>query len=730
MVKFSDLEQGDLDPKKSREARSRPSGLSFRDLEKKTQRISSRENIQDKAVSGEERIAIYDAAADYLTGVMDAVRQRRQFALESAEEIIGRIIECQSPVDPLLIRAMYQDNPQGFLIHHCVNVTVFAIKMAAALGLGIAEQEQIGLAALLHEVGMGVIPEQRIYSEHKLDEQEYAIFKKRPEFSYKILKSYGDRYAFLADTVLQVHECMDGSGYPMGLRGDEIHVYAQIIGLVDMYEALTHSRPQREKYSHFSAVKQVIKIGKRRYPKKYLKALLNIFSIFPLHSYVKLNSHAIGRVIETYPEQPLRPKIEVVFDSQGRRVLAKHVINLSENSILYVVDSVAEEDVSAVVHGVDAKPFLQTQVPDASAPEPAVILDMDAAGVEAFPGADTVAITEADPEPSPPPAGKDAPETGPGTFTMRATEAEKKQEESGDEERLEFSEMNKGGVEPLETPAIEKGRESPRRKRILLAVGMVVLAGALLWQLALKDFFSKETDQPAPIIKPSEKEVSKDRTPSVPTAPKEPAPPLPEPVSSAVPSAPAVLPPADEKKAAPPEEQPDAAQVRPETATVSAPAEEAAASLKKWERSYPFSIKLHAFRTLQETQAALPALKAKGLNPYWVKANLGSQGVWYRIFEGPYATHEQAAAVISRLGLKNAVVKETKYAVLVGTFLSQSAIDPVFQSVSDKGYCPYVIHGGDQTFSLFVGAFYTSKGAEDQVADLLLNGIQGQIVER
>src|SRR3989339_1251794 len=182
MVKFSDLEKGNLNPKKTHEKdsgeRSRPSGLSFRDLEKETGRIASREAARPKEVSDEERKAIYDTARDYLTSVLDAVRKRHRFALEPGEEIVRRITEFQSPADPLFLRAIYQDNPHGYLINRCINVTVFSIKMATALGFSKFEQEQIGLAALLHEVGMGVIPEKLIYKEQKLAEQEYAIFKK------------------------------------------------------------------------------------------------------------------------------------------------------------------------------------------------------------------------------------------------------------------------------------------------------------------------------------------------------------------------------------------------------------------------------------------------------------------------------------------------------------------------------------------------------------------------
>lgn len=721
MVKFSDLEKGDLNPKKSQEKdsgeRSRPSGLSFRDLEKETRRITSREVALSKEVSEEERKAIYDTATDYLTGVLDAVRKRRRFTLETGEEIVRRIIEPRSTVDPLLIRAIYQDNPHGYLVNHCVNVAVFSIKMATALGLSKFEQEQIGLAALLHEVGMGVIPEKLIYKEQKLDEQEYAIFKKRPEFAYKILKGFGDDYSFLAETALQVHECMDGSGYPMGLSGDEIHLYAQIIGLVDFYEALIHSRPQRDKIPHFSALKQIIKTGKRRYPKKYLKALLNTFSLFPMHSFVRLNSNTVGKVIQTYPDQPMRPKIEVVFDSQGRRVLARQVINLPENSILYIVDSVSEKDIAGLVEGPGEKPYSQTQAPVPYGLESAVIQDIDDMDGEASPGAGILEITEDDFEPSPPGIDKDASGPDRSTFTMRSKEIEKREDELIDEKLVQL-------------PATEKGRWFRRYKWVLLAVCSVILAGIAFWQMGRQDLLLKTTDGPVMTVKPSGIKVSKEKTQPALAPLKELASPPPKQAPAETPPAPAATLPADEIKTATPKVQPVIDKARTEVAAGPKPSGDAAAAMKARSGSYPFSIKLDSFRNSKEAQSALPTYNVKGLNAYWVKANLGSQGIWYRVFAGAFQTGEEAAAVIRELGLKDAVAKETKYAALIGMFSSQTEIDQKVKLLSDKGYSPYVIQGKDQAFFLFVGAFYTRKGAEEQVADLLTSGIQSEIIAR
>ena len=214
------------------------------------------------------------------------------------------------------------------------------------MGFSNHDQIEIGMAGLLHDVGMALIPEEILFKDGKLSRKELSMLRERPRHSFKILRSVGEEYPYLAESAHQVYERIDGSGYPMGLQIDEINEYAQIIGLVSVYEALIHSRPQRAKFLHFTAVKEIMKRDKRKFQKKHLKALLNIFSIFPLSSYVRLNSNAIGQVIETFPDYPMRPKLKIIFDSQKQRVLTDRIIDLSKNPLLYITDSVSEDEIN------------------------------------------------------------------------------------------------------------------------------------------------------------------------------------------------------------------------------------------------------------------------------------------------------------------------------------------------------------------------------------------------
>ena len=304
--------------------------------------------------SGKEapRRLLYPRACDYLTQVFQMVRSRQAFSLEPGAAIVREMADGATGSDELFIAALHLDDRSRFAIHHSVNVAVYAVHMARDLGFDPERQAKIGLAGLLHDVGMALVPENIIHKRGPLSAEEMNALKERPNLALKILQDLGPDAAALAETAGQVYERLDGSGYPRGLPSGEIHEFAKIIGLLDLYEALAHSRPNRERLCFFEAVKYIFKSCKTQFDRDYMKSLLRVFTVFPLHSCVQLNSEAIGRVIATHPEQPMRPKLQILMDSQRRKTLVERIVDLPEEPLLNIVRSVSEKEIKELLQGL------------------------------------------------------------------------------------------------------------------------------------------------------------------------------------------------------------------------------------------------------------------------------------------------------------------------------------------------------------------------------------------
>ncbi len=667
MVEFRNLKKGSVSEKKSAADDSlAESELQFQEFlgEKKVDFNEGTKSISALNNSELDIEVLYNQACEYMQQALDSVRAKKRFSLEPGFEIMQKIVEVFSAKDQNFVKILPTGDPLKFVVSHSVNVAIYAIKMAVKLGFSENRQIEIGLSGMLHDIGMGIIPEEIIYKKESLTDKDFKIFQERPIYSYNILKSFGSEFGYLAEVALQVHERSDGSGYPRGLKNLDIHEYAQIIGLADIYEALIHSRPQREKYLHFVAVKEIIKTGKNQFHRKYLKVLLNVFSIFPVNSYVRLNSNAIGRIIETYPDQPMRPRIEIEFDSENRRVLSKRIVDLRENSLLYIADSLSEEElleISAAAELVDR--------PGGAEP------DVD----------NNTTLAEEDARPI--------------------------------GERIE-----------RETASIVKKGQTPKTgsfKILSVTAAIVILFTAgIIWQFVIKAPIQQENRKTTIKIKQTaatKVNNNKENAKKI-----------------KIPRSAVTIMPEEKISAKSGKEEPTiASNSKKDYASIESSHHERSPKgpdapidkQKKIKPLYPFSIQLASYKTRDAAETGRAVYSDMGISPYWVKVDLGSSGTWFRLFAGYFENLEQAEHAIKTYNLESVSAKKTEYSVLINSFSDINLLNSTREKLEKLGKSSYFIQW-DNLYHLYVGAFFTIKGATDQCSDLNSQGFQCKVVKR
>ncbi|MFC1535457.1 SPOR domain-containing protein [Thermodesulfobacteriota bacterium] len=146
--------------------------------------------------------------------------------------------------------------------------------------------------------------------------------------------------------------------------------------------------------------------------------------------------------------------------------------------------------------------------------------------------------------------------------------------------------------------------------------------------------------------------------------------------------------------------------------------------------SYPYSIYLGSLSTITKVKKASSDYTKMGLSPYWIKLDLGEKGVWFRLFVGYFQTRKEADEFIKVRRIQGAESKPIKYANLIGIYTSEEELAKQKVILEELEYSPYVISDTENVFRLYVGAFYQKVRAEEQNADMVLNGIKSQLVER
>ena len=281
---------------------------------------SSGQQANPFQLEGLARVAMMEEFTKIATGFVDALQQSDHFL---AKAIAGK--------------------KGSLVVSNMVNVSVLATKLG--MGLGYQREALIGLAlaGLLHDVGMFQLPESLLLNPGKLSEEDRARIRQHPEIGFQMLSKLGAQYAWLAQVAWQEHERWNGQGYPRGLKSEQIHEYARIIGLVDIFDALMNPRPYRNRLLPHEAIRELLVAEKTAFPNQIIKALIQQFSLFPLGTTVQLNTGEVGVVTQLNPRYPLRPVVSVNQGASGPLAGTTKSVDLSATTLVHIVEVVGSE---------------------------------------------------------------------------------------------------------------------------------------------------------------------------------------------------------------------------------------------------------------------------------------------------------------------------------------------------------------------------------------------------
>lgn len=155
---------------------------------------------------------------------------------------------------------------------HCNRVGNLSVEIGTFLGLEGQLIENLLFAAKIHDLGKVEIPNEILNKPSKLSHEEFNIMKKHPEKGREIVSKVTGNQA-LAEIVYQHHERLDGSGYPLGLKGDAIRIEAKIIAVVDAYDAMVKDRPYRKAMTNEAAMAELKKCQGQKYDPKIVGVL-------------------------------------------------------------------------------------------------------------------------------------------------------------------------------------------------------------------------------------------------------------------------------------------------------------------------------------------------------------------------------------------------------------------------------------------------------------------------
>ncbi|MGB5866268.1 MAG: HD domain-containing phosphohydrolase [Arcobacteraceae bacterium] len=167
---------------------------------------------------------------------------------------------------------------ENFYSHtHSLNVSVYALCLGKEMNLNRAKLEELGTSALLHDLGKSKIDQAIINKDGKLTEKEYKEVQKHPFYGWLLAKQMGIVNKNILEGIRYHHEKIDGSGYPEGLIGNKIHLYAKIIGVCDIFDALTTKRTYQDQISTYDTLIMMKKEMSKELDTPIINSFIKIF---------------------------------------------------------------------------------------------------------------------------------------------------------------------------------------------------------------------------------------------------------------------------------------------------------------------------------------------------------------------------------------------------------------------------------------------------------------------
>lgn len=224
------------------------------------------------------------------------------------EQIVNSAFECD---DALFIVTMVKHNDE-YLLEHSINCAILIVLFGRALGLDKSIILQLGVGALLMDIGMAKMPMLMTQKPDSLSPQETLRMERHVEIALKLIDPIEGVSKISRAVIEQHHERLDGSGYPAGLREGQISEYGKMAAIVDTFDALTSDRPYRQALKPSDAIKKLAE--EAGLDKNLVETFISCVGTNPVGSLVKLSSGKLAMVMRLNKHQPLSPVVMVFYN--------------------------------------------------------------------------------------------------------------------------------------------------------------------------------------------------------------------------------------------------------------------------------------------------------------------------------------------------------------------------------------------------------------------------------
>ncbi len=279
--------------------------------------------VRDTVAFEEELVEAKDIrneAEGLVRDFMGRVRIDGGIQTDKVNRTVGRMVDSVFKNQDALASLSRLKSRDDYTFAHCVNVCILSLALGRHMGFTEGELNELGTGAILHDIGKMLVPENILKKPGRLTEDELGLMQRHTALGGEILSKTSDISDSARSVPLHHHEKFDGSGYLDRLRGAGIHIYARIAAVADVYDAMTSDRVYQKGMHPEVALRRMYQLRGVSFEPEIVERLIKCLGIYPIGTFVQLNTGEMAVVSMPNHTDPLKPKVLVLYDRSRRRL--------------------------------------------------------------------------------------------------------------------------------------------------------------------------------------------------------------------------------------------------------------------------------------------------------------------------------------------------------------------------------------------------------------------------
>lgn len=266
------------------------------------------EEIINKRIKAAEEVKrSFEEFSNNVEEIFENIDERIKVDITEIRNFTNRVEEELNSPSAVIRNIVLYGSGDDCIFKHSVNVAALSSILGKWLGLDEKELKCLTYAAILHDFGKTKIDKNILHKPGFLTTKERAIVREHPVISYKVVKDVSYLHSSVANGILMHHERLDGSGYPLGVKGDKIHSFAKIIAIADTFDAVNSNRSYKKREDPFAALETIQKESLGRLDYEYCKIFIEHIINYYVGEKILLDTDKVCKIIQVHVNDLSRP---------------------------------------------------------------------------------------------------------------------------------------------------------------------------------------------------------------------------------------------------------------------------------------------------------------------------------------------------------------------------------------------------------------------------------------